>query len=90
MAIISKVEETLSKLFTSERKLQEEKAEAEKKEVTARQVRIILVIAFVTVLMMILFVMMRMGGGQYSYTTIVVNECIYNISIPVLNYTHEI
>ena len=34
MAIISKVEETLSKLFTAERKLQEEKAEAEKKEAT--------------------------------------------------------
>ena len=46
MTIISKVEETLSKLFTAERKLQEEKAEAEKKEVTARQVRIILGIAF--------------------------------------------
>ena len=77
MTIISKVEETLSKLFTAERKLQEEKAEAEKKDVTARQVRIILGIAFVMMLMMILFVMMRMGGGQYSYTTIVVNEYIY-------------
>ena len=53
MAIISKVEETLSKLFTAERKLQEEKAEAEKKEVTARQVRIILGIVFVMMLMMI-------------------------------------
>ena len=57
MTIISKVEETLSKLFTAERKLQEEKAEAEKKEVTARQVRIILVIACAMRLMMILFVM---------------------------------
>ena len=63
MTIISKVEETLSKLFTAERKLQEEKAEGEKKDVTARQVRIILGIAFVTMLMMISFVMMRMGGG---------------------------
>ena len=32
------VEETLSKLFTAERRLQEEKAEGEKREATARQV----------------------------------------------------
>ena len=72
MTIISKVEETLSKLFTAERKLQEEKAEAEKKEVTARQVRIILVIACAMMLMMTLFVMMRIGG------LIEVNTHIYN------------
>ena len=72
MAIISKVEETLSKLFTAERKLQEEKAEAEKKEVTARQVRIILVIACAMRLMMILFVMMRMGGVG---SILVYNHC---------------
>ena len=87
MALISKVEETLSKLFTAERKLQEEKAEAEKKDVTARQVRIILVIAFVMRLMMILFVMMRMGGILRSiliYNHIVVYKYIYNITIPVL------
>ena len=73
MALISKVEETLSKLFTAERKLQEEKAEAEKKDVTARQVRIILVIAFVMRLMMILFVMMRMGGILRSI--LIYNHC---------------
>ena len=33
------VEETLSKLFTAERRLQEEKAEGEKREASARQVR---------------------------------------------------
>ena len=71
MTIISKVEETLSKLFTAERKLQEEKAEAEKKEVTARQVRIILVIACAMRLMMILFVMMRIGGGSI----LIYNQC---------------
>ena len=71
MTIISKVEETLSKLFTAERKLQEEKAEAEKKDVTARQVRIILVIACAMRLMMILFVMMRMGGGSI----LIYNHC---------------
>ena len=73
MTIISKVEETLSKLFTAERKLQEEKAEAEKKEVTARQVRIILVIACAMRLMMILFVMMRMGGILRSI--LIYNHC---------------
>ena len=73
MTIISKVEETLSKLFTAERKLQEEKAEAEKKDVTARQVRIILGIAFVMMLMMILFVMMRMGGILRSI--LIYNHC---------------
>ena len=72
MTIISKVEETLSKLFTAERKLQEEKAEAEKKEVTARQVRIILVIACAMRLMMILFVMMRMGGRG---SILIYNHC---------------
>ena len=71
MTIISKVEETLSKLFTAERKLQEEKAEAEKKEVTARQVRIILVIACAMRLMMILFGMVRMGGGSI----LIYNHC---------------
>ena len=71
MTIISKVEETLSKLFTAERKLQEEKAEAEKKEVTARQVRIILGIAFVMMLMMILLVMIRMGGRS----KLIYNHC---------------
>ena len=77
----------MSKLFTAERKLQEEKAEAEKKEVTARQVRIILVIACAMRLMMILFVMMRMGGILRSiliYNHIVVYKYIYNITIPVL------
>ena len=73
MTIISKVEETLSKLFTAERKLQEEKAEAEKKEVTARQVRIILGIAFLMISMMILFVMMRIGGILRSI--LVYNHC---------------
>ena len=82
MTIISKVEETLSKLFTAERKLQEEKAEAEKKEVTARQVRIILGIAFVMMLMMILLVMMRMGarGGDIEVNTHIQPLSLTNIS----------
>ena len=39
ITIMHQVEETLSKLFTAERRLQEEKAEGEKRESTARQVK---------------------------------------------------
>ena len=39
ITITYQVEETLSKLFTAERRLQEEKAEGEKRESTARQVK---------------------------------------------------
>ena len=38
MIKVPQVEETLSKLFTLERRLLEEKAEGEKREATARQV----------------------------------------------------
>ena len=82
----------MSKLFTAERKLQEEKAEAEKKDVTARQVRIILVIAFVIMLMMILFVMMRMGGGVNTHiqSLLLTNISIYQHSCVNKNKMYDI